>query len=75
MIINVSHTVNININDDEIDDMIRILHVAYQSFSGRNRIDKGHIKTPYVDSARVSARELIENIYSQLPCSWGKPAL
>ena len=75
MIVSVKHTVEIKLTDDEIDDMIRILHVAHEQFTGENRIDEGHCKTPYLAQNRENARDLIQALYEKLPCSWGKPVL
>lgn len=73
--VNKRTSVEITLRDTEIDDMVRILHVAYESFSGENRIDAGHCKTPYVEDARKDARKLIKAIYDKLPCDWSKPNL
>ena len=75
MNITVKHRVSIILEGEEIDDLIRILHIAHERFSGENRIDSGHAKTPYINSAREDACELIERIYIELPCDWGKPTL
>ena len=68
------HKVSINLSDQEIDDFVRILHMAYEKFSGKNAIGNG-IKTPYTEDARTAARSLIRAIYAELPCSYSKPAL